>query len=89
MGAWKQHYQRAVFIEMGISNGTEVETRAREEALRRGWTFERMAGDLLLIRRLLFAEWENNDYADFLVLQPGQKVTMSYDEHVIRCDLII
>ncbi len=89
MGAWQQHYQRAVFIEMGISNGTEVETRAREEALRRGWTFERMAGDLLLIRRLLFAEWENNDYADFLVLQPGQKVTMSYDEHVIRCDLII
>jgi len=88
MGAWKQHYQRAVYIEMGISNGAEIETRAREEAQRRGWTFERMAGDLVLIRRLLEGDWEKEDQKDFLIILPGQKVAMSYDEHVIRCDLI-
>lgn len=88
MGAWKQHYNRAVYIEMGISNGSVVENRAREEALRRGWTFERMEGDLILIKRLLDGDWDLNDYREFLLVKPGQKVSMTYDEQVICCDLI-
>jgi hypothetical protein len=79
MGAWQAHYQRAVFIDMGVGDGSQVEQRAREEAIRRGWTFERMAGDLILIRSLLAGEW--ND--DFLVLEPGQAVNMTYDEDVV------
>jgi hypothetical protein len=79
MGAWKSHYQRAVYLEMGVGDGREVEARAQAEALRRGWTFEKMAGDLRLLQRLFDGDWEK----DFLVLKPGQGVSMSLDDDVI------
>jgi hypothetical protein len=81
MGAWQAHYKRAVFIDLQVGNGASVETRARDEAARRGWSYERMKGDLILIRRLLQGDWEN----DFLVLPPGQKVIMAHDEQIIGC----
>ena len=79
MGAWQSHYKRAVYIDMGVADGSTVEARAQAESARRGWTFERMAGDLTLIRRLLAGDWA----ADYLVVQPGQVVKMSYDENVV------
>jgi hypothetical protein len=82
MGAWQSHYQRAAYIEMGVGDGTAVESRAQAEAVRRGWTFERIAGDMVLIRRLVFGDWEK----DFLILQPGQKIAMTFDENVIGCN---
>ena len=81
MGAWQSHYNRAVFIDMGVGDASTVEEQTRGEANRRGWTFERMTGDLVLIRRLLMGDWEN----EFLILEPGQHLTMTYDEHVIGC----
>lgn len=83
MGAWQSHYQRAVFIDMGIGDASLVEERAHMEAARRGWAFERMAGDLVLIRRLLNGDWED----DFLVLEPGQVVSMSYDEDILAAQI--
>lgn len=82
MGAWRSHYQRAAFIDLGIGDSQAVENQAREEAVRRGWAFERVAGDIILIRRLLFGDWNE----DFLTLQPGQKLGMSYDADVIRAE---
>jgi hypothetical protein len=81
MGAWQAHYQRAVYIEMGVGDGASVEARARAEAERRGWAFERLEGDLVLLRRLLAGDWEN----DFLVVPPGGTIKMAADEGVIRC----
>lgn len=83
MGAWQKHYQRAVYIDMSIGNGHEVEVKAQEEASQRGWTFERMNGSIELISRLLEGDWER----DYLVLQPGQEVIMTNDENVIGCIL--
>lgn len=79
MGAWQQHYQRAAWIDMGIGNGTTVAAKAQAEAERRGWAFERLAGDINLIRRLLWGEWDD----DFLIVQPGQTIAMSYDEGIL------
>ncbi len=79
MGEWKSHYQRAAYIDLGFGGGEEVEQKARDEAQRRGWRFERIAGDMVLIRRLLNGDWDD----DFLVLHPGQKVRMAYDSQVI------
>jgi hypothetical protein len=78
LGAWQQHYDRAAFIDMGVGDSAEVEAQTRADAARRGWTFERMAGDLILIRRLLQGEWDD----DFLILGPGQCVVMTADERV-------
>ncbi len=79
MGAWRAHYQRAAFIDMGVGESQAVEVKAREEAQRRDWRFERVAGDLLLVRKLLNGNWD----ADFLILQPGQQLAMSYDADII------
>ncbi len=35
----------------------------------------------MLIRRLIEGDWGDSD---FLVLQPGQRLAMSYDDSVVR-----
>ena len=84
MGAWKQHYSRAAYIDLGVGDGSAVEAKAQEQAARRGWSFDRVAGDMVLLRRLLEGDWEK----DFLILQPGQKLVMTYDDEVIGCKFV-
>ena len=79
MGAWQSHYRRAAVIDLGVGDGSSVEQRARADAGRRGWIFEKLRGDLGLVKRLVDGEW--ND--DFLVVQPGQAIKMTYDEDIV------
>jgi hypothetical protein len=81
MGAWSQHYNRAAYIDMGVADSSDVEAETREEAARRGWTFEKLPGDLVLIRKLIDGDWDD----DVLILQPGQQIKMTYDERVVSC----
>jgi len=83
LGAWRSHYDRAAFVDMGVADAAAAEARARDEAERRGWMFDRLAGQLLLVRRLIDGDWAE---ADFLVLRPGERLAMSYDEAVIRAE---
>ena len=78
MGAWQAHYNRAAFIDLGVGDGSAVAARAQADAARRGWNFERLAGDM---RRLLTGDWNE----DFLILGPGQSVAMTYDEAILGC----
>jgi hypothetical protein len=81
LGGWQKHYKRAAYIDLGVADGSEVEAQAQAEAERRGWVFDRVAGDLVLIRRLLDGDWAG----DFLLVQPGEQVKMTYDTDVIGC----
>lgn len=81
MGQWQAHYKRAAFVDMGVGDGSKIERMAQEDAARRGWIFEKVAGDMVLVRRLLFGDWSE----DFLVLQPGESLAMTYDHQVIGC----
>ncbi len=81
MGAWQSHYQRAAFIDMGVGDGTAVAEQARAQAEQRGWLYERLAGDLALIRNLLLGEWDDR----FLIVEPGGRIAMSYDERILEC----
>jgi hypothetical protein len=81
-GAWRSHYDRAAFLDTGVGDTSAAEEKVRLEAGRRGWLFERLAGELLLIRRLLDGNWDE----DFLVLAPGQRLAMSYDASIIRAE---
>jgi hypothetical protein len=86
LGAWRSHYDRAAFVDMGVAGGraaAAAEERARDDAERRGWAFEKLAGELILVKRLIDADWNPGDY---LVLQPGERLAMSYDEAVIRAE---
>lgn len=79
MGAWQAHYQRAVYVDMGVGNGKQVEQLAQKDAVDRGWTFERIQGDLILVKKLLYAEWDD----DFQILQPGERLGMTFDEKIV------
>lgn len=91
MGAWQQHYNRAAFIEMGVGDSARVEAHARALAERRAWSFERVEGNLVLIKRLLDGEWADGSDAgnDFLVVPPGHQVRMTYDVDVIGCTQVV
>jgi hypothetical protein len=80
MGAWRAHYDRAAWIDLGIGTDDVAEERARGEADTRGWRFERLAGELALIRRLVHGDW---DAEDFLLAGPGEAIAMSFDEAVV------
>ena len=81
MGEWQKHYNRAAFIDFGIGEASHTQARAQENAAQRGWTFERIMGDLVLVRRLLNGDWQN----DFLIVESGRQIEMSHDDDVMRC----
>lgn len=80
LGEWRTRYERGVFLDTGLAPAGDAERRARDETERRGWRFERVLADLKLVRRLLFGEWDD----DFQILQPGERLEMSYDGGVVR-----
>jgi hypothetical protein len=80
LGEWQSHYERGAFLETGLATDTEALDHAREESQFRGWRFERVMSDLTLMERLLGGEWDD----EFLVVQPGEQLVMSYDDGVIK-----
>jgi hypothetical protein len=80
MGAWRAHYRRAAFISMGVGEEAGPAAIAREQAARRGWDFETVEGSLVLLRRLIDGDWTD----DVLVLEPGARLAMSYDDGVVK-----
>lgn len=82
LGEWRTRYERGAFLDTGLAPADAAVDRARDETERRGWRFERKLADLDLVRRLLYGEWDD----DFQVLQPGQRLAMSYDAAVVRVD---
>lgn len=83
MGGWQKHYKRAAYLDMGIFQSAFAEQRAREDAEKNNWTFDRVAGNVILIKRLLDGDW---DARDFLRLEPGDILRMSNDESVIKAE---
>jgi hypothetical protein len=80
MSAWQAHYERAGYIEMDGEKEGAAFIKAQQDAAENGWRFERLAGDLVLIRKLLDGDWDE----DFLTLAPGQEVQMVGGEEIIK-----
>ena len=80
---YQKHYRQLTFIETGIEADDHFEREAQEEAKQRGWTFEKIRGDLSLFERLLSGEWPEND---FLVVPKGFRIKPSYGENIIELE---
>lgn len=76
-----RHYTQITYIEMGIEPDGSFEQRARDEAAKRGWAYEKIAGDIGLIQRLVNGKW---DPKEFLVVPPSHTIAASYDDGVIK-----
>jgi len=73
-------YTKLAFIETGIEPDDTLEQLARTLAKERNWEYEKITGDLSLLRRLMSGDWNE----DFLVVPPGKRIRSSYDDDVIE-----
>ncbi len=83
MGEWGRHYNRAVYIDTGLGDGSAYERMAREQAERRGWQFERRTGDRRLIAMLIGGIWPQDE---FLIIAPGQRSVQGTPDSLITAE---
>ena len=80
MGAWKQHYNRAVYIGTQEMTLPDYAPQIQDLAERRGWNFEHHMGSLVILRELLEGQW---DEARFLIVPAGRSIAPTYDARII------
>jgi hypothetical protein len=83
LGNMTAHYSRLTYIAMPYDAGLGFEAEARLAAAEKGWEFDRLEGDLGLLARLVNGQWGD----DMAVVQPGQTLAPTHDQHVLcaRC----
>lgn len=72
--SWKRNYERAAFIDTGTSGRDDYSRHAREMAEQYGWEYERLSGDLSLLRKAL-----RGDTADGELLRVPPGHVTAYD----------
>lgn len=75
-----RNYGQLTFIEMGVESNGRFEQSVREDAAARGWKFDKVRGDISMLQRLVDGDWNEKE---FLVVQPGQRVTVTYEDGII------
>ena len=78
---YQQAYSQLTYIETGLEPGPEPIAEAAAEAADKGWSFERLPGDLDWLRRMVNGEWAE---AEFVIAAPGQRIVPSYDAGVLK-----
>lgn len=80
LGEWQRHYHRAALIDLNLGDISKTEAFVKAQAQKNNWIYEKLEGRLELIKKLLFGEWDD----DFLVIERGKTIKMSFDEEVMR-----
>ena len=83
LNRYQQSYRQLTYIETHLEPNDSFETRARQEAVRRGWDFEKIMGDLTLFHRLVSGDWGGED---FLTVDPGCRIIVRYDDNIIDAE---
>ncbi len=78
-----RNYSRLTYVAMGIEPDDRFERETRELAAARGWQFDRLAGDMRLIQRLVDGPWDD---AEFLTVPPGHRIAASFDDGIVRAE---
>jgi hypothetical protein len=85
LDSYRLKYTQFTFIEMGVEPNASFERKTLQEAAQRGWKFEKVKGDMRLIRDLVNGQWSDSD---FLVVQPGRRVVVQYDDGILGTEPI-
>ena len=76
-----KNYSCVTYVEWPRLADAETEMRGREMAAQKGWKYNYMEGSDSLLYDFLNGNW---DERRFLVLEPGETLTPSYDGDVMR-----
>ena len=80
--SWVDNYSRAAFIDLEFVRFLNYREQVKKIAAQRGWKYEELSGDIKLIRKLIDGKWDEDE---FLIVQPGEEITPSYDNLVLDC----
>ncbi len=80
LGDLTHAYSRLAFIEMGVEPDDRFERHSRERAQEKGWIFEKICGDITLLRDLVNGPW---DVDRFLTVPPGGCIRARYEDEII------
>jgi hypothetical protein len=83
MSRWTDTYSQGTLIDFDFLKQLELPRQVQQICSEKGWTFDRIPGDLSLLQTLLDGPWPDSD---FLVVQPGQKVIATFDDKIIAAE---
>ena len=78
-----RNYGQYTFIEMGVEPDGSFEQRTREEAARKGWRYEKVAGSMTLIQDLANGNWHEDA---FLIVPPLHRIVASNNDAILRAE---
>ncbi|WP_168442050.1 DUF1638 domain-containing protein [Pontiella desulfatans] len=77
----ERNYSQITFVEMGVEPDDRFEKIAQEEAASKNWNYEKVAGNLTLIQRLLNGNWNEED---FLTVPPNATISADHSEQIVK-----
>lgn len=80
MGSWERNYNKLAYIDMGIPDFPSYEEATKKEASEKSWQYEKIQGDIGLLKRFIDGNWDNEE---FLIVNPGEKITAIYESGII------
>jgi hypothetical protein len=80
LNRYRSTYHKFTYIDMGVEPDNRFEDKTRADAAERGWDFEKVTGDISLLRRLVDGEWNE----DFIVVSPGSHLAATWDDRIIE-----
>ena len=78
--SWQDNYKQIAYIDMDFPVDEYYRGLAGDEAEQKKLSFDRIAGSLSLIHRLVTGQW---DPAEFLVVPPGAKIVANDDGMIL------
>ncbi len=79
---WAQH-DTVTYIDLGTDDAESEAEYALRCATWLGWRFERIRGDAVLLRDLLWARWDD---ARFQIIEPGRQLGHAPDASIMRAE---